>query len=109
MEAMADRLTAETAGGPHWGSTGRGMVAGCRPGQEQTGPPKGGGRMRMLGGDSTVFLFFFFVCVCVCVEESLHAHRCQSCQQPERRIKQTTGELRVHSTSYDKGICFAMA
>ena len=41
-EAMAERLTAETAGGSHWGSTGRGMVAGCRPGQEQTGPPKGG-------------------------------------------------------------------
>ena len=53
MEAMADRLTAQTAGGSHWGSTGRGMVAGCRPGQEQTGPPKGAGRMRMLGGDST--------------------------------------------------------
>ena len=48
------------------------------------------------------FLFFF-------VEESLHVHRCQSCQQPERQIKQTTGELRVHSTSYDKGSCFAMA
>ncbi|CAK0787011.1 hypothetical protein CVIRNUC_010227 [Coccomyxa viridis] len=29
------------------------MVAGCRPGQEQTGPPKGGGQMHMLGGDST--------------------------------------------------------
>ena len=28
-------------------------MAGYRPGQEQTGPPKGGGRMRMLGGDST--------------------------------------------------------
>ena len=27
----------------------------------------------------------------------------------ERQIKQTTGELRVHSTSYDKGSCFAMA
>ena len=53
MEAMADRLTAQTAGRSHWGSTGRGMVAGCRPGQEQTGPPKGGGRRRMLGGDST--------------------------------------------------------
>ena len=53
MEAMADRLTAQTAGRSHWGSTGRGVVAGCRPGQEQTGPPKGGGRMRMLGGDST--------------------------------------------------------
>ena len=53
MEAMADGLTAETAGGSHWGSTGRGMVAGCRPGQEHTGPPKGGRRMRMLGGDST--------------------------------------------------------
>ena len=50
------------------------------------------------------FLFFFFL-----VEESLHVHRCQSCQQPERQIKQTTGELRVHSTSYDKGSCFAMA
>ena len=53
MEAMADRLTAQTAGRSHWGSTGRGMVAGCRPGQEQTGAPRGGGRMRMLGGDST--------------------------------------------------------
>ena len=29
------------------------MVARYLPGQEQTGPPKGGGRMRMLGGDST--------------------------------------------------------
>ena len=53
MEAMADRLTAQTAGRSHWGSTGRGIVAGCRPGQEQTGPPNGCGRMRMLGGDST--------------------------------------------------------
>ena len=52
----------------------------------------------------TFFFFFFFW-----LEESLHAHRCQSCQQPERQIKQTTGELRVHSTSYDKGSCFAMA
>ena len=50
-------------------------------------------------------LFFFFFLV----EESLHVHRCQSCQQPERQIKQTTGECRVHSTSYDKGSCFAMA
>ena len=50
---LADRLAARTAGGSHWGSTGRGMVAGYRPGQEQTGPPKGGGRMRMLGGNST--------------------------------------------------------
>ena len=33
----------------------------------------------------------------------------KSCQQPERQVKQTTGELRVHSTSYDKGSCFAMA
>ena len=45
LEAIADRLTANCAV--------RGMVAGCRPGQEQTRPPKGGGRMRMLGGDST--------------------------------------------------------
>ena len=52
-----------------------------------------------------VFFFFFFFFV----EESLHVHRCQSCQQPERQIKQTTGECRVHSTSYDKGSCFAMA
>ena len=51
-----------------------------------------------------LFFFFFFG-----VEESLHAHRCQSCQQPERQIKQTTGECRVHSTSCDKGSCFAMA
>ena len=43
------------------------------------------------------------------VEESLHAHRCQSYQQFERQIQQTTGECRVHSTSYDKGSCFAMA
>ena len=49
------------------------------------------------------FFFLFFGL------ESLHAHRCQSCQQPERQIKQTTGEFRVHSTSYDKGSCFAMA
>ena len=49
-------------------------------------------------------LSFFFL-----VEESLHVHRCQSCQQPERQIKQTTEECRVHSTSYDKGSCFAMA
>ena len=53
--------------------------------------------------------FFFFSFFCFLVEESLHAQRCQSCQQPERQIKQTTGELRVHSTSYDKGSCFAMA
>ena len=52
-KVMADRLAAWTAGGSHWGSTCRGMVAGCRPGQDQTGPPKGGGLMRMLGGDST--------------------------------------------------------
>ena len=50
------------------------------------------------------FFFTFFL-----VQESLHVHRCQSCQQPERQIKQTTGELRVHSTSYDKGSCLAMA
>ena len=31
-KVMADRLAAWTAGS-HWGSTGRGMVAGCRPGQ----------------------------------------------------------------------------
>ena len=49
------------------------------------------------------FFFLFFV------EESLHVHQCQSYQQPERQIKQTTGECRVHSTSYDKGSCFAMA
>ena len=48
--------------------------------------------------------FYFFL-----VEESLHVHRCQSCQQPERQIKQTTEECRVHSTSFDKGSCFAMA
>ena len=29
------------------------MLAGCQPGQEQAGPSKGGGLMRMLGGDST--------------------------------------------------------
>ena len=52
-KVMAVRLAAWTAGS-HWGATGWDMVAGCRPGQEQqTGPPKGGGRMRMLGGDST--------------------------------------------------------
>ena len=52
-KAIADRLAARTAGGSHWESTGWGMVAGCRPGQEQRGSRKGGGRMRMLGGDST--------------------------------------------------------
>ena len=52
-KVMADRLAARTAGESRWGSTGRGMVARYLPGQEQTGPPKGGGRMRMLGGDST--------------------------------------------------------
>ena len=36
--------------GLHWRSTGRGMVAGCQPGQGQAGAPKGGGLMRMLGG-----------------------------------------------------------
>ena len=50
------------------------------------------------------FSFFVFW-----VEESLHVHRCQSYQQPERQIQQTTGECRVHSTFYDKGSCFAMA
>ena len=50
------------------------------------------------------FFFFFFL-----VEESLHAHRCQSYQQSERQIKLITGECRVHSASYDKGSCFAMA
>ena len=49
-----------------------------------------------------VFFFFF-------VEQGLHVHRCQSCQQSERQIKQTTGGCRVHSTSYDKGSCFTMA
>ena len=53
---------------------------------------------------SQSFLYFFFW-----VEESLHVHRCQSYQQPERQIKQATGEYRVHSASYDKGSCFAMA
>ena len=52
-KVMADRLAARTAGESRRGSTGRGMVARYLPGQEQTGPPKGGGRMRMLGGDST--------------------------------------------------------
>ena len=52
------------------------------------------------------FLFFFLLFL---MEESLHAHRCQSYQQSEIQIKQTTGECRVHSTSYDKGSCFAMA
>ena len=45
-KVMADRLAARTAGESRW-------VARYLPGQEQTGPPKGGGRMRMLGGDST--------------------------------------------------------
>ena len=44
------------------------------------------------------FLQFFS-----CVEESLQVHQCQSYQQPEGQIKQTTGECRVRSTSYDKG------
>ena len=57
-KVMADRLAARTAGESRWGSTGRGMVTRYMvtrylPGQEQTGPPKGGGRMHMLGGDST--------------------------------------------------------
>ena len=55
--------------------------------------------------DALLAPFFFFFGV----EESLHVHRCQSCQQPEGQIKQTTGECRIHSTSYDKGSCFAMA
>ena len=55
-------------------------------------------------GSLPSFLFFFFFWL----EESLHAHRCQSYEQPERQIKQTTGECRVHSTSYDKASCFAM-
>ena len=56
-----------------------------------------------------VSLFFFFFFFFWCVEESLHAHRCQSYQQSERQIKQTTGECRVGSTSYDKGSCFSIA
>ena len=52
------------------------------------------------------FFFFFF---CLFVEESLHVNRRQSDQHFERQIKQTTGECRVHSTSYEKGSCFAMA
>ena len=51
MEAMADKLAARTAGS----LTGDSPVGAWWPdaGQEQTGPPKGGGLMRMLGGDST--------------------------------------------------------
>ena len=45
----------------------------------------------------------------LCVEESLQVHRCQSCQQSKRQVKQTTGYCRVRSTSYDKGSCFGMA
>ena len=60
-------------------------------------------QQRWCHGDALFFFFFFLV------EESLHAYRCQSYQQPERQLKQTTGEFRVHSTSYDKGSCFAMA
>ena len=52
-----------------------------------------------------IFFFFFFFFL----KESLHAHRCQSYQQSERQIKQTTGECRVGSTSYDKGSCFSIA
>ena len=40
---------------------------------------------------STAFFVFLFW------EESLHVHRCQSYQQTERQIKQTTGEFRIHS------------
>ena len=40
-------------GGSRWESTGRGMMAGHRPGQNRQDLPRGGGRMRMLGGDST--------------------------------------------------------
>ena len=41
---------------------------------------------------SALFFFPFF-----CVEESLHVHRCQLYQQPERQIKQNTGECRIQS------------
>ena len=61
------------------------------------------GRQPAMTQEQFFFFFFFWV------EESLHAHRCQSYQQFERQIKQTTEEFRVHSTSYDKGSCFAMA
>ena len=81
--------------------------ANCLSGQYQASQKKEKKKKKGQHGANTAiggyFLFFFLV------EESLHAHRCQSYQQPERQIKQTTGELRVHSTSYDKGSCFAMA
>ena len=60
----------------------------------------------LLGREGSMLFFAFFF---VWKEKSLHAHRCQSYQQPERQIKQTTEECRVHSTSYDKGSCSAMA
>ena len=41
-----------------------------------------------MGETQTSHHFFIFFGV----EESLHVHRCQSCQQPEGQIKQTTGE-----------------
>ena len=49
---------------------------------------------------------FFFT---LCVEESLHVHRCQLCQQSKRQVKQITEYCRVRSQSYDKGSCFAMS
>ena len=58
--------------------------------------------MRMLGGEDFFFPFFFWQRKLACpfffnffflVEESLHVHRCQSYQQSERQIKQSTGEF----------------
>ena len=34
---------------------------------------------------------------------------CKRLSHPDSEIKQTTGECRVYSTSYDKGSCFAKA
>ena len=45
IKVMADSLTAQTAGGSHWGSTGRGMVAGlpARAGTDRTSQGGAGG------------------------------------------------------------------
>ena len=79
------------------------LVIGCA-----VDPQLSCGLLYLSFGLLTRYFFIFFLSF-FWGEESLHVHRCQSCQQPERQIKQTTGELRVHSTSYDKGSCFAMA
>ena len=73
-----------------------------------TGLPQASGLFASLSITRAVARLFFFLFFWW-KKESLHAHRCQSYKQFERQIKQTTEECRVHSTSYDKGSCFAMA